>query len=102
MKVNFVEKNIVVSRSKMSKASIIGSKEYSELIQLMRDLPEFKIVIKERSRVTNNHNGGLTYKVMEEYISQNAPEMLNEFYGFRQVFGYFRVTQWFRKTFPEY
>ena len=101
MKVNFVARTIEMSAKEMRKASVPYSREFSDLLQLQRDLPNFTIVINRPCIPTNNPNRGLTYEYMKQHISQNAPERLDEFDNVRKIFGYSRTAQWFRNVFSE-
>ena len=38
MKINFMEKTVLVTKSELSKASVYGSKEYHELLAIRKDL----------------------------------------------------------------
>lgn len=98
MRLDFVEKTITITKKELEKVS---EEKAAKIIDIMLTmLPHFSVVIDCNQK--GNPNVGLTYKVMEDYISQNAPEMLDGFYDFRKVVGYIRTAQWFRKTFPEY
>lgn len=101
MKVNFAARAIKMSAKEMRRASVPHSREYTELVRVWRDLPDFTIEIDNRQIPTNNPNRGLTYEFMEQHIAQNAPELSDEFYDVRKIFGYPRAAQWFRSKFPE-
>ena len=101
MKVNFIARTIEMSAKEMCRASLPHSREYTELLRILRDLPDFTIEIHRYKHPTNNSNRGLTYEFMERHIARNAPELLNEFYDVRQILGYPRASQWFRNKFPE-
>lgn len=98
MKVNFERKYIELTKKEMKRASQIDSEEYHNLIRVMRDLPDF-IVTVSQATPSVNANRGLTYKCMEQYISQFAPEKMDEFSNIRSRLCYAAVNKWFRKTF---
>lgn len=99
MKVNFMEKQIVLSAKELKNASTPYTKEYRDLIDLMRELPGFRIMVR-RPHICRNANRGLTYNVMESYIEQNAPELLDDFRQLCVSFSYPAVSKWFRNQFP--
>ena len=99
MKANFEKCTIELSAKEMKQASIPHTPEYQELLRVMRDLPGFSITVKH-PRITHNANRGLTLKYMMEYITQNAPEKLEEFKTVCKYGGYPTTRKWFRNTFP--
>ena len=100
MKVNFLVRAIELTAEEMRQASKPNSREYTELLRIMRDLPDFQITVKHRC-ITNNANRGLTYDYMEQHIACHAPEKMEEFYLLKTIDGYPKVTKWFRNRFPE-
>lgn len=101
MKVNFHTNTIELTAKEMKQASKPYTREYTELLRVMRDLPHFSITVK-RSQITHNANRGLTYDCMERYIAENAPEKLDDFHVVRTMGGYPMTTKWFRMEFPEH
>ena len=101
MKVNFEERTIELTAKEMKQASKPYTREYKELLGVMRDLPHFEIRVNH-PHITRNANRGLTYDYMKQYIMQNAPEKLDEFEAVRMMGGYPMTTKWFRAMFPEY
>lgn len=101
MKVNFHTNTIELTTKEMKQASKPYTREYTELLCVMRDLPHFSITVM-RSQITHNANCGLTYDCMERYIAENAPEKLDDFHVVRAMSGYPMTTKWFRTAFPEY
>ena len=101
MNVNFVTRTIELSAKEMRRASVPYSPEYSNLLQIMRDLPDFNIKVKSLHRHSNNANRGLTYEHMEQYITHNEPELLDEFNNLCKTYGYSRTAKWFRNRFPD-
>lgn len=99
MKVNFVERTIVVSAKEMRKAGIPYSREFSNLRQLQRDLPGFTIAVNRPRIHANNPNRGLTYEAMSQYIAQEAPELMDEYLAIRVASGYPAASKWFREHF---
>ena len=101
MKVNFLARTIELTAEEMRRASTPYSAEYRELLNIMRDLPDFTIEVKYRQTISKNANLGLTYEFMEQYINRNAPEKLSVFYDNRTLFGYSKTAKWFRNTFMD-
>ena len=101
MKVNFEMRTIELTAKEMKQASTPHTCEYKELLSVMRDLPHFEIMVS-RPHITNNANRGLTYAAMEQHITMNAAEKLDEFHTIQKLGGYPGVTKWFRTMFPEY
>lgn len=102
MKVNFVGKCIEVSNAEMKRAQNPGSAEYVKLMQTMKELPEFQIVVQQPTRKAYNSHAGLTYEYMENFIKSIAPERLPEFQAIRQFHrSYPTVKKWFLEAFPE-
>lgn len=50
MKIEFLTKEIVVSKKFMQEASNYGTDAYNALLQARKDLPEFKIKVKQTRR----------------------------------------------------
>ena len=100
MKINFQSRTIELTAKYMRQASKPYSREYEELIRIMRDLPDFKVTVKRSYRMTNA-NYGLTYGYMEHYIAQHAPEKMDEFTMLRAACGYPVVAKWFRAMFQD-
>ena len=101
MKIDFLSRTIVVSAKTMKKASNFRTREYEELRQIMRELPDFTIRAKH-SHTTLNRNRGMTYEYMERYIASCAPERMDEFILIRTNIGFPATSKWFREIFPEH
>lgn len=100
MKIDFLSRSIEVTAKEMRHASTPFTREYEELIRLMRELPAFKVTVKH-SRPSANANRGLTYERMERHIARYAPEKLEEFTILRTASGYPMTAKWFRTIFPD-
>ena len=85
MKVNFIARTIEMSAKEMRKASLPHSREYTELLRVLRELPDFTIEIHRSKHPASNSNRGLTYEFMERHIARNAPERLDEFDDIRKM-----------------
>ena len=95
MKINFMEKNILVTKNELSKASVYGSKEYHELLAIRKDLPDYQIVTKPTPPRTYCSP---TYKFMESYIAscEDAASLYEEFQHLRQCgCNYATIKKWF-------
>lgn len=107
MKLNHEEKTIILSKAEAKKASIYGTDEYNNLVNIRRDFPNFKTVTKESPKRTNGHRR-LTFEAMRHYIeSKNDSEALAEFIemtgNIDKVFNksYGAVKKWFLEHYPE-
>lgn len=95
MKIDFVEKKLVITQSESKAASVVNSKEYNLIKQVMRDFPDFEVEIKASTK-RKSYNRGLTYAYMERYlIGSGDAKRLDEFHGLVQAFGYPEVRHWF-------
>ena len=100
MKINFMEKTILVTKSELSKASVYGSKEYHELLAIRKDLPDYQIVTKPtppRSYCSP------TYKFIESYLAscEDAASLYEEFLQLRRAgYNYNQIKKWFMEKFP--
>ncbi len=83
--INYVESTVTVTKSFLKEARIIGSDAYTELAQVRRDYPDFRIQQREIAKKPGKKTyGKLTYKVMGEFINaqeeaEKAPAVLEEF-----------------------
>ena len=102
MKVNFVGKCIEVSNAEMKRAQNPGSQEYVKLMQTMKELPDFQIVVQQPTRKACNSHAGLTYEYMENFIKAIAPDRIPEFQAIRNFHhSYPVIKRWFLKEFHE-
>lgn len=102
--VNFVTKEIIVSKKFLKKAESFHSEEYNEMLAIMNELPNFTIKTKEVCRIhKKSMYKGLTYAAMRNYLMMNSSEHLEEFEKLLNYnCSYFQVKQWFLKTCPYY
>ena len=109
--IRFTENTIVVTKSFLKKAGIIGSQEYSELVQVRKDYPDFTIIQREISKKEGKKTyGKLTYKAMAEFIEAQEEEqsaaVLKEFERMQQLSKahngqYAFVKSWFLKRYQD-
>ena len=95
--INFETKEIIATKIFLKGASNYRSKEYEELVGLMKDLPGYQIRRKHvcRNPYTESQRG-LTYFAMREYIEAKDTERLKEFDAIRcELKNYFKVKRWF-------
>ena len=89
-KINYEENQIIVTKSFLKEAGIIGSAAYTELVQIRKDFPDYRIVEREINKKNDKRTyGELTYKKMSEYIEaregDNAKMVLDEFERVQQL-----------------
>ena len=107
--INYVEGKIIVTKSFLKEAGVIGSPAYTELAQVRKDYPEFAIEQRQISKKQGKKTYGcLTYKVMKEFIEvqeeENAETVLAEFERIQQLSKahngqYAFVKSWFLKRY---
>ena len=109
--INYVEGKIIVTKSFLKEAGVIGSTAYTELAQVRKDYPEFTIEQRQISKKQGKKTyGSLTYKVMKEFIEvqeeENAEAVLAEFERIQQLSKahngqYAFVKSWFLKRYND-
>ncbi len=109
--INYIEGKIIVTKSFLKEAGVIGSTAYTELAQVRKDYPEFTIEQRQISKKQGKKTyGSLTYKVMKEFIEvqeeENATAVLVEFERIQQLSKahngqYAFVKSWFLKRYND-
>ena len=109
--INYVEGKIIVTKSFLKEAGVIGSTAYTELAQVRKDYPEFTIEQRQISKKQGKKTyGSLTYKVMKEFIEvqeeENAETVLAEFERIQHLSNahngqYAFVKSWFLKRYND-
>lgn len=110
--INHVNKQIVVSKAFLAKASQLGTSEFETVRKLMEMLPRYKFVQKESIKKNPNKKTyrNLTYDNMKKYIEANEKNpvaMLAEFQNVKaksciQSSPYAYVKKWFLEQYPDY
>ena len=103
MKINFETKSIEVSKAFANKASHFGTEQYEELRAVMRDLPDFTVMVKAAPKPRRSYMKGLTYEFMECFISMHDEDgsIMQDFLCLRHGCSYAEVKRWFFAKFPE-
>ena len=103
MKINFETKSIEVSKAFVNKASHFGTEQYEELRAVMRDLPDFTVMVKAAPKPRRSYMKGLTYEFMESFIALNDEDgsIMQDFLCLRHGCSYAEVKRWFFAKFPE-
>lgn len=115
MKIDFVKKQIITTKTEAIKASKIDSKEYKDLKELMNQYPSFNVVLRTshaKRRKSRYDLKGLNYKFIKSYISNHGTEdqMLEFNIMCRgiiedgecvKVASYGEIKKWFLECFPE-
>ena len=105
VKVDFIQREIVVTKSFYRKAQIPMTVEYEKLVQLQRDLPDCIIRIATPPR-RDNKRLYPTYDEMTQFIRLNGDDetefckALHTASSFKNPYNY--VRQWFFKNYPMY
>lgn len=67
--IDFIAETIIVTKKFYKAASVLNSPEYKELMQIRRDNPTFKIVLREIKKNTDKQTyRNLTFENMEAFI----------------------------------
>ena len=103
MKINFETKSIEVSKAFANKDSHFGTEQYEELRAVMRDLPDFTVMVKAAPKPRRSYMKGLTYEFMECFISMHDEDgsIMQDFLCLRHGCSYAEVKRWFFAKFPE-
>lgn len=81
IRVNHIERKIVVSSAFMKKASVHGTEEYKVLQTVRNDYPDFALVTRKfKTNTAQEHYRGLSYEFMKKYIASHeaAPKLVLE------------------------
>ena len=114
LRVDTVNRQLVMDKAFAKNASIVGSREYEMLQQARNDYKDFTVIKRTIKKNPNKESyKGLTYDYMEDYIrthedAENVKEMLNEFREMRLIsqchskaFRYPIIKKWFLEQYPE-
>ena len=98
--INFTTNTIVVTKRFREAASIIGTPEFSTMIELRK----LNMPITERVIKRTNKNDRWSLARMEKYIRNvdDADHYMADFKTLRSSVAYMKVWKWFEKTFPNY
>ena len=117
MNANLMTKKIEMSKKEAKAAGKIGTPEFEELKNYMKEYPNFEILIKAPAKRKVEFRG-LTYEYMKNYIKKNDDEdgtIMAEFNDLialdkknkvegaehLEAAGYLDVKKWFLAKFPE-
>ena len=110
--IDFLNNTVTLTSSFLRKASVIGSAEYQEMLQLRRELPDYEFRKAETTKQKKtNKNKNLTYPHMRDFIratasSQDEAQMILdemkrvEALSKIQANPYKYVHDWFIRKFP--
>ena len=103
MKINFETKSIEVSKAFVNKAYHFGTEQYEELRAVMRDLPDFTVMVKAAPKPRRSYMKVLTYEFMESVIALNDEDgsIMQDFLCLRHGCSYAEIKRWFITKFPE-
>lgn len=103
MKVLFAARTIEVTKKFYKKSAIFGTQEYCMMREVLRDFPDFNVVVKAAPKSCQTYMKGLTYDYMASYISRVDKDgsIMRDFEILRQGCSYFEIKNWFMKLFPE-
>ncbi len=102
-------KTIVMTKKEAKAAEKYGSVEYKMLVEMKKDFPDYRVVIREISRKSTNK--GFSYDKMALYVNQYGTDEQKA--KFREMRGsakdtmgsmgaaYKEIKAWFNTNFPE-
>ena len=109
-KLDHDKQQIIMSRNFAKKQKNPQSEEFDAIQSIHSLFPTYKIVTRDKIKTNSKKEAfnGLTYKYMEEYISNhlNAETRLIEFNELRELarchsIRYPHIKKWFLETYPE-
>ena len=89
IKINHAKEEINMTKATAKKASIIGTDEYRQLVEVKRDLPNYTVVIVS-PKGKENGNKGLTLPLMETLIKAMSNNNQAAIDGFDKVRNYYQ------------
>ena len=89
IKINHAKEEINMTKATAKKASIIGTDEYRQLVEVKRDLPNYTVVIVS-PKGKENSNKGLTLPLMETLIKAMSNDNQAAIEGFDKVRNYYQ------------
>lgn len=112
MKINEKKFAIEITKTYAQKANRVGSPEYYELLEVRRNFPNFKVVVKQTK--SKDSFKGLTYAYMEKYILAHDDKEGSNMAIFNELRGkstaadeaqadsltYGEIKLWFLDTYP--
>lgn len=112
--VRFATKTILLKSKFAKKAAYIGTQEAATLQKVLRDYPDYEIVIHQiNKKDTQEHYKGLTYDYMRRYINnhedaESKKTVLNELAHKIEIskchsdgYRYSEIKKWFLDMYPE-
>jgi len=107
--IDYVGGKIIVSKKFLKEASDITTTAYSDLVQIRKDYPDFKIESRQIAKRENKMTyGKLTYQFMREYIENkdDKDQVLVEFEQIQKLAKfqnaqYVFVKKWFLKLYGD-
>ncbi len=114
IRINERKRIIEVTKAFAKEASKFGTEEYSNLQEVRRDYPNFKVVTKKTASKSNGFKG-LTLDYMAKYIAEHDTDnkVMTEFnilcgkdhegnkVEFAEAASYGEIKKWFLNTYPE-
>ena len=110
LRLNHVERTIVMDKTFAKFAANTMSAEYAHLQQVRQDYPLYTVVQRHiRKNTKQEHYHGLTYRYMEDYIASHGSAEDRRIYDEKKLisechsksFRYPVIKSWFLERFPE-
>ena len=106
------DRTIVISKEFDKKSSIVGSREYYELIEIQKNFSDYNIVIRSSKKKSDFSNIDLDFMI--DYITAHDDAEKSKMEAFKILRGetegedgkfskvsFFELKEWFLGTFPE-
>ena len=109
--IDHVNRILYFGKKFMKLAKQYGTQEYNTFLGLIRDMPNYKIVIRETKKSeTRMSTKGLTREFMERHIRTMKGENSEEYKTFQkqlaysagQINPYMYLRKWFLETYPDW
>ena len=103
MKVQFAARTIELTKKFSKKAAVFGTQEYRMMREVLKDFPDFEVVVKAVPKSNQTYLKGLTYDYMVSHIARVDTDgsIMRDFEILRQGCSYFQIKNWFMTLFPE-
>ena len=112
MRINFTDKEIVITKAYAKKISVYGSKEYKEFIEVQKNFSDFKVVEKAPAKRTSSQSSKITLADIKRYISFHDDENKSKMAelerkcnakenGELNSTSFFAIKKWFFEQYPE-
>lgn len=112
IRINFTDKEIVVTKAFTKKISVYGSQEYKDFIEVQKNFPDFKVVEKATTKRTSSQLSKITLSDIKRYVSFHDDENKSKMAELERMCNakangelnstsFFAIKKWFFEQYPE-